>query len=39
VSARALGAGYITFFIYSFGIGLLAVAVTFLVARRTSTRL
>jgi len=39
VSARALGAGYIAFFIYSFAIGLLAVAVTFLVARKTSARL
>ena len=35
VSARALGAGYIAFFLYSFAIGVLAVILTFAVARRT----
>jgi len=37
VSARALGAGYIAFFIYSFLIGLAAVFFTFLVANRKTT--
>jgi PAT family beta-lactamase induction signal transducer AmpG len=36
VSARALGAGYIAFFIYSFLIGLIAIVFTFLVTRRKS---
>jgi PAT family beta-lactamase induction signal transducer AmpG len=35
VSARALGAGYVAFFLYSFLIGLVAVVFTFIVARRT----
>ncbi len=35
VSARALGAGYIAFFIYSFLIGLVAVFFTFLVTNRS----
>ena len=35
VSARALGAGYIAFFLYSFLIGLAAVILTALVAKRT----
>ena len=35
VSARALGAGYIAFFLYSFLIGLVAVIFTAMVAKRT----
>jgi PAT family beta-lactamase induction signal transducer AmpG len=34
VSAAALGAGYVTFFFYSATIGLVAIALTILVARR-----
>ncbi len=34
VSPAALGAGYATFFIYSFAIGLVAIALAFMVARR-----
>ena len=36
VSGAALGAGYVTFFVYSFAIGLVAVVFTVLVARRRS---
>ncbi|MEY3666545.1 MAG: hypothetical protein RL572_85, partial [Pseudomonadota bacterium] len=35
VSAHALGAGYMSFFVYSFVLGLLAIALAFLVARQT----
>ncbi len=34
VSPAALGAGYATFFMYSFAIGLVAIALAFMVARR-----
>lgn len=36
VSPAALGAGYITFFIYSFALGLLAISLAFMVAVRQS---
>jgi len=36
VSPTALGAGYITFFIYSFALGLLAIALAFMVMVRQS---
>lgn len=36
VSPAALGAGYITFFIYSFGLGLLAIVLAFMVMVRQS---